>query len=191
MTGQLLFSKPQDPIELHTHVVFSFDNADIELRYRDIRRFGRIKILTEMKRFTAPDAWAAPVEEIYGRLRKKYGMLKHVLLNQAVVAGLGNIYVDETLFRSKLHPRKTFEKITNEKLRELCAHMRDVLKQSIDLGGTSFRNYVDTQGGRGGFRGDLLVYGKQGTPCPSCKTTIKKSVVAGRGTHYCPRCQRA
>jgi formamidopyrimidine-DNA glycosylase len=136
-----------------------------------------------------PDAWTSKKETIFNALRKKKGLIKHALLNQSVVAGLGNIYVDESLFRTKIHPLKKMEKLSNQKIQDLCVSIHSVLKESIDLGGTSFRNYVDTSGGRGGFKGRLNVYGKENTPCIVCSTLIKKIVAAGRGTHFCPNCQ--
>jgi formamidopyrimidine-DNA glycosylase len=190
MTGQLVFEEPEQPAAKHTHLIFRFDGLKPDLRYRDIRRFGRIELLKSARAQRAPDAWADSADAVFAALRKRAGMLKHALLNQHVVAGLGNIYVDESLYRAKLHPKKDLKSLSDVKLRELCSCIRDVLKDSLDVGGTSFRNYVDTQGSRGGFKGRLRIYGKNGQPCGVCGHTIKKAVIAGRGTHFCPGCQR-
>jgi formamidopyrimidine-DNA glycosylase len=191
MTGQLLFESPETTPLKHTHVIFQLEGLSEELRYRDIRRFGYLEVIEKKDTKLGPDAWNSTDEEIYDALRQKLGMLKNALLNQNVLAGLGNIYVDESLFRTKLHPRKTLESLSAAKLKELCDSIRVVLGDSLNVGGTSFRNYVDTKGSRGGFKGRLKVYGKDGTPCSNCSTKIKKILVAGRGTHYCPKCQRA
>lgn len=191
MTGQLVFEAAAAPLAKHTHLVFRFEGMKEDLRYRDARRFGRIKILDAETALSTPDAWLATDAEIFAALRRRTGMLKHVLLNQGVIAGLGNIYVDESLHLARLHPKKNLSSVTDARLHELCAAIRAVLGASLKLGGTSFRNYVDTQGGRGGFKGRLRVYGKQGTPCLVCGQTIRRVVVATRGTHFCPTCQPA
>lgn len=189
MTGQLLFEAPAIPKARHTHATFSFEGNSRELRYRDMRRFGCLELVTEASRPNlGPDAWLSDPETIFRALRGRTGMAKAVLLNQAIIAGLGNIYVDEALFRAGLHPRMPLGRLPADKLRALCDAIRLVLSESIELGGTSFRNYVDTEGGRGGFRGRLRVYGKHGTRC-RCGDLILHTVVAGRGTHFCPSCQ--
>ena len=189
MTGQLLFEPPGFPAARHTHALFSFEGNPRELRYRDMRRFGCLELVTDATRpDLGPDAWLSDPETIFSALRARGGMAKAVLLNQAIVAGLGNIYVDEALFRSGVHPRMPLNRLSPDKLRALCDAIRLVLAESIELGGTSFRNYVDTEGGRGGFKGRLRVYGKDGERC-RCGDIIRRSVVAGRGTHFCPSCQ--
>jgi len=189
MTGQILFLSPGDPPAKHTHVILKFDDPSLAVHYRDIRRFGRLEVIEASSFSPVPDAWRASKEVLYARLRSKRGMVKHALLNQHVVAGLGNIYVDESLYRSKIHPKQDLADLSSERLHALCLAIHDVLAESIELGGTSFRNYVDTAGGRGGFKGRLQVYGKEGSIC-SCGARIRKIVAAGRGTHFCPRCQR-
>jgi formamidopyrimidine-DNA glycosylase len=107
-----------------------------------------------------------------------------------VVAGIGNIYADESLFAAGIHPKRKIEGLTSAQIERLAGHIKRILGQSIEYGGTSFRDYVDTNGRRGGFKGWLHVYGKKGSACPQCQTPIRKIVVASRGTHFCPRCQR-
>jgi formamidopyrimidine-DNA glycosylase len=190
MTGQLLWEPSQAPVQTHTHVVFHLNDGQ-DLRYRDIRRFGYLEIVDETKLGSSvPDAWLADSSVVFQALRKKKGFIKHALLNQHVIAGLGNIYVDEALYKSKIHPLRKMEDLSTEKIEELCLSIRNVLKRSIDVGGTSFRNYVDINGSRGGFKSRLFVYGREGNKCLICNATIQKKVIAGRGTHFCPRCQR-
>jgi formamidopyrimidine-DNA glycosylase len=189
MTGQLLFEAPDVPPARHTHAMFRFEGNPRDLRFRDIRRFGCLEVVTDATRPNlGPDAWLSTPDRIFEALRACSGMAKAVLLNQTVLAGLGNIYVDEALFRSGIHPRAPLGRLPAAKIRALGDAIRLVLAESIELGGTSFRNYVDIEGGRGGFKGRLRVYGKQGSRC-RCGDVIRRSVVAGRGTHFCPSCQ--
>jgi len=189
MTGQLLFVHPEKSVAKHTHFIFNFDSRIVQLRYVDIRRFGEMELISAKEMASdVPDAWMAPEETLFSTLKLKTGIVKHALLNQNILAGLGNIYVDESLYRAKIHPRKTLSSLKTEKLKILCRSIKDVLAESIKLGGTSFRNYVDINGSKGGYKGRLSVYGKEGEPC-DCGKTIKKMIVAGRGTHFCPGCQ--
>jgi len=189
MTGQLLFETADVALARHTHVLFRFEGNPRELRFRDIRRFGCLELVTPKTRPNlGPDAWQSPPEVIFETLRGRAGMAKAALLDQTLLAGLGNIYVDEALFRSGIHPRTPLGRLPLPKLRALCDAIRLVLGESIELGGTSFRNYVDIEGGRGGFKGRLRVYGKHGSRC-RCGDIIRRDVVAGRGTHFCPSCQ--
>ncbi len=189
MTGQLLFEKKSLTPARHTHAIFRFAGNPRELRFRDMRRFGCLELVTDStKPNLGPDAWLSPPELIFETLRGRAGMAKAALLDQRLLAGLGNIYVDEALFRSGIHPRTPLGRLPLPKLRALCDAIRLVLAESIELGGTSFRNYVDIEGGRGGFKGRLRVYGKHGSRC-RCGAVILRTVVAGRGTHFCPSCQ--
>lgn len=187
MTGQLLIHSAAEPLAPHTHVIFRFE--EVEVRYVDIRRFGKIEMIETPKRFTVPDAWTSPERVIVAALRNRRGMAKHALLNQNVIAGLGNIYADESLHLSKIHPRRPLESLSDGRLISLCHNIRAILRRSIRIGGTSFRNYVDTNGRRGGFKDWLKVYGREGERC-ACGGVIRKTIVVSRGTHFCPRCQR-
>lgn len=190
MSGQLLFESADTPPRKHTHVIIELEGLSEELRYRDFRRFGFLAIVNNIKTNLGPDAWTSPDEIIFSTLRKKTGMLKNTLLNQGVVAGLGNIYVDESLYRTKLHPRRRLETLSSLQLKALCGSIRAVLKESIRSKGTTISDYRDINGGSGGFDKRLRVYGRDGQTCDVCLSIIKKAVVAGRGTHFCPRCQR-
>lgn len=188
MTGQLLFVPSGAPADKHVHIRVEFENGGEELRYRDIRKFGRWKVV-EGSGPNIPDAWLAGKEQILAALKKRRGMIKHALLSQNVISGLGNIYVDESLHRAKIHPKRKLERINAVKMSAFYDGMKAILDKSIEIGGTSFRDYVDTKGARGGYRSWLVVYGRAGAPC-ACGGTIRRIVVAGRGTHYCPRCQK-
>ena len=190
MTGQLLYVDKSVPLVKHTHVIFHFDKNHSHLRYVDIRRFGEMEILLNgQKRSTSPDAWNESENDLFLALRKKNGFIKHALLNQNVIAGLGNIYVDESLYKTGIHPKKKLERLPDFVLKNLCTSIKSILATSIQMGGTSFRNYVDVAGKRGGFKEWLHVYGKEGRSCPVCGVIIRKTIVASRGTHFCPQCQ--
>jgi formamidopyrimidine-DNA glycosylase len=191
MTGQLLFVSKTARPDPYVRVLFQLSSPEFDLVYRDVRQFGGLRFVAQAHEPTwGPDAWKAPVAETIIALRKKTGMVKHALLNQLVIAGVGNIYADESLHMSKIHPKQKLEKLSLADVKRLGEAVRAVLKRSLDLGGTSFRNYTDTAGARGGFKGRLRVYGKTGEPCIECGTPIVKTVVASRGTHYCPKCQK-
>src|ERR1041385_1092402 len=139
MTGQLLWVPINSPIASHTHVVFHLDHPTHHLRYRDIRRFGRLSLGPPPDPAgEIPDAWLASDAQIEQSLSKINGMLKHALLSQKILAGLGNIYVDEALHRAHLHPRKTGHRLRSGQRTLLARSIRAVLKRSIGLGGTSF-----------------------------------------------------
>jgi formamidopyrimidine-DNA glycosylase len=190
MTGRLLAVPKNTPPTPSTHIVIELDGGDVDLHYADVRKFGRWKIESVEKAVAkAPDAWLAPKAEVVAALRRRRGMIKHALLSQNVISGLGNIYVDESLHRSKIHPKKRLEQLSDRKIALFYDGMKAILDKSISIGGTSFRDYVDTGGRRGGYKNWLVVYGRTGTKC-SCGGVIRRTVVAGRGTHYCPGCQR-
>ena len=167
-----------------------------ELRFSDIRRFGRIALLDDADlegRFRdlgpepldgdfTPDLFAARVAE-------RRGNVKAALLDQRLVAGLGNIYADEALFRARVHPRRTLASLSAAEIGALHGAIVSVLTQALGQGGTSFSDYRTTWGRLGGYQNELSVFRKAGSPCPVCSTPIERAVVAGRGTYYCPGCQ--
>lgn len=191
MTGALLFLKKDEEPDPYVRLRFQLLDSDIDLVYRDVRQFGRVALSTiDFEKSWGPDAWTSSLDALFTALRQKKGMIKHALMNQTVIAGLGNIYVDETLFGAKIHPKKRLERLKDDRLRTVVAEARRVLGESIQRGGTTFRDYVNSEGRRGGYLRQLSVYGRNGKPCPTCNTTIKKVVVASRGTHFCPKCQK-
>jgi len=197
MTGQLLVNLPEDPIKKHTHVIFSLDGGKLDLRYRDIRQFGYIQILTEQELadwvegdFIGPDPLEISFPCFLARLRSRKGKLKAVLLNQAFLGGLGNIYVDETLFQAGIHPESSSLHLSDEEISSLYQKMQSVLLAAIQYKGSSIRDYVESSGERGQYQNLHQVYGRAGLPCLKCGTRIEKIRVAGRGTYLCPLCQK-
>jgi formamidopyrimidine-DNA glycosylase len=195
MTGQVTIQPLDVPLEPHTHVRMLFEGRKEELRFRDVRRFGRLRCLTR-EEFEAlfeslgPDAQQATEEEFLRAMRGRRGAIKSWLLNQQGVSGLGNIYADEALFEAGIHPLAQPERVTSPSARRLYRAVRKVLKRAVNLQGTTFRDYVDIEGRPGNFHQRLRVYQKTGEPCPRCRTLIRRIVVAGRSSHFCPHCQR-
>ncbi|BDC51196.1 formamidopyrimidine-DNA glycosylase [Bryobacterales bacterium F-183] len=189
MTGKLLAGAARTP---YTHGFFELD-GDAVVVYDDVRQFGSIEYSAGVNPRVAalgPDALTVTAEEFVSKLRSRTTRLKPLLLNQAFVAGLGNIYVDEVLFRAKLHPLQIASRVRMERARELHGLMQRVLQESIAAGGSSISDYVDGEGRKGAFQERHRVYGREGKPCPDCTAAIVRTVVAQRGTHLCPACQR-
>lgn len=185
MTGQLLVDGEPG---VHTRAVFRLDDAT--LIYDDIRMFGSIEWGPEPSRLArlGPDALDAP--ELATELLRRKAPIKAVLLNQSVFSGVGNIYADEALFRAGIHPRRRADRISTERAARLIAVVREVLGEAVEHRGSSVSDYVDTEGRRGSFQDRHRVYARDGHPCVQCGTVVRKTVVAQRGTHYCPKCQR-
>ena len=136
-----------------------------------------------------PDALFVEKEEFVRLIRNRRRMLKPLLLDQGFIAGLGNIYVDEILFQARIHPRQQSDRLSNRKVGDLWRMMREILADSIAKGGSSIRDYVDSEGRAGSYQLDHQVYGKKGGPCPRCGSPLRRTFVAQRGTTFCPRCQ--
>jgi len=195
MTGQVTIQPVEVPLEPHTHVRMVFEGRKEELRFRDARRFGRLRWATcaEFNALLAslgPDAQQATEEEFLRAMRGRRGAIKSWLLNQQGVSGLGNIYADEALFEAGIHPLAQPEHVSSASARRLYRSVRKVLKHAVNLQGTTFRDYIDIEGRPGNFHQRLRVYQKTGKPCPRCETPIRRIVIAGRSSHFCPRCQR-
>ncbi|MBA2173363.1 DNA-formamidopyrimidine glycosylase [Halobacillus locisalis] len=182
----------------HTHVVFHFTDGT-ELRYDDVRKFGTMHIFPKGEEFKQkplillgpdPFAEAFTLDYFYNRLKKTSRNIKAVLLDQSVVAGLGNIYVDEALYQAKIHPERIASSLTKQEAEELRQASIDIILTAIDQGGSTIRSYINSQGQIGMFQQQLKVYGKEDTECPACGTEITKLKVSGRGTHICPTCQK-
>jgi len=196
MTGQVLLLPRREPRDGHTHLEIFFTKSAHKLVFRDVRKFGRLELLPgslpefiRAKRL-GPDALQIRPERLYESLRRTQRCLKAALLDQRVLAGLGNIYTDEVLFRERLSPRRRSCSLTRQRVESLAVSIHRVLRAAIRRRGTSISDYVDPGGRRGGFQFVLQVYGRKGAPCPRCGTAIARGKVAGRGTWTCPRCQR-
>jgi formamidopyrimidine-DNA glycosylase len=192
MTGRLLVTAPDGPLAPHTHARLSLASGR-ELRFVDPRRFGRLEFrdLGRSAGFSAAgaDPLAVTTEEFAALFRSRRLAIKAALLNQRLLAGVGNIYADESLFRAGIRPRKRAGRLTRVELERLRLALREVLEHAIRLGGSSVSDYVDADGVRGFFQLEHCVYLRTGLPCRRCQTPIRRIVVGGRGTHYCPHCQ--
>jgi formamidopyrimidine-DNA glycosylase len=196
MTGQLLLVPRAEVLDAHCHLEFDLDDGQRKLVFRDVRKFGRLELLPGSTaeyiraKGLGPDALRIRPEILHRSLRRTDRCLKAALLDQGVLAGLGNIYTDEVLFRERLSPRRRSSSLSRRRVDALARRIREVLRAAIRRRGTSISDYVDARGRRGGFQFALQVYGREGQPCVRCGTAILRSKVAGRGTWTCPRCQR-
>ena len=188
MTGSLLICPAESELEKHTHAVLQLASGR-ELRFVDPRRFGRLSVI---EKFEAPGAEPLQIEfEGFTALfRGRKTPIKSALLNQKLLSGVGNIYADEALFRAGIRPRRRAASLTRDEFKRLHSSLKRVLKEAIRLGGSSISDYVDSNGEEGFFQLKHRVYGREGEPCLVCKTRIKRIVIAGRSSHYCPRCQK-
>src|SRR5208337_4224161 len=193
MTGRLLVSTPEAPVAPHTHARLSLASGR-ELRFVDPRRFGRLEFrsLDRGEAFAASGAEPLTVspEEFAALFRGRRLPIKAALLNQKLLSGVGNIYADESLFHAGFRPRRQAGRLTRAELERLRLALRQVLEQAIRLGGSSVSDYVDADGVRGFFQLEHCVYLRTGLPCRRCQTPIRRILLAGRGTHFCPNCQR-
>lgn len=197
MEGRYGVYRSDEPIEKHTHVVFRFTDGT-ELRYKDVRQFGTMHLFAPGEEFTSAPLnklGVEPLDESFtadklrGLLGGRKGPIKPLLLNQAYVVGLGNIYVDEALHAAGIHPLRPASSVKPAEWVKLHAAIRTTLGSAVEAGGSSVKSYVNGQGEMGMFQYSLHVYGREEQPCRTCGTIIVKSVVGGRGTHTCPKCQ--
>ena len=194
MTGQLTVSPHDVPIESHTHVLMTLDDGREEIRFRDPRRFGRLRSLSqaELDRVLdklGPDAQLVTEPQFLAAMRGRKGAIKSWLMNQGLIAGLGNIYADESLFEARIHPLAQPGRVSRAKARQLYRAVRKVLARAVRLGGTTFSDYLDIEGRPGAFLAKLKVYQRTSEPCRRCGHTIRRIVIGGRSSHFCPHCQ--
>ena len=190
MTGRLQVCEPQADILKHTHAILKLASG-MELRFVDPRRFGRLSV-ARAGDFDAGgiEPLEADLDRFVALIRGRKTPIKSALLNQKLLRGVGNIYADESLFRAGIRPRRRASTITRDQLSKLLASVKEVLQEAIALGGSSISDYVDADGEPGFFQLQHRVYGREGEPCLVCKTPIKRIVIAGRSSHYCPKCQK-
>ncbi len=188
MTGRMLVCEADAEMAKHTHAVAKLASGR-ELRFVDPRRFGRLSVA---HRFEAAGCEPLEVEldRFVGLFRGRKTPIKSALLNQKLLSGVGNIYADESLFRARIRPRRTAASLSKQDLRRLYPAVQGVLKEAIELGGSSISDYVGAGGEEGFFQLQHRVYGREGEKCLVCKTRVKRIVIAGRSSHYCPRCQK-
>ena len=197
MTGQLLVRPAAEPLDKHTHFCLAFRDDGAELRFRDVRKFGFLACLrtgeldsSEVFAGLGPEPLETGREAFASLFRGRRGRIKSALLDQRVIAGLGNIYADEALFAARIHPLTSAARLRRADLERLWREVRRILRRAIASRGTSVSDYLDAEGLEGEFQERLRVYDRAGEPCPRCGTPIRRIVVGGRGTHFCPRCQR-
>ncbi|SRR5579883_139235 len=185
MTGKLLIDGPRGE---HAHGVFMLDQGT--LVYDDPRQFGRIEWSPKRIEKLGPEPLEIGLEDFMIRLRSRKSRVKPLLMNQAFLAGLGNIYVDEALFSAGIHPLAAASRVSGARAAKLHQAIQEILRLAIEHRGSSISDYVDGDGRRGYFQVMHRVYGREGEPCLKCGTAIRKIVVGGRGTHFCPQCQK-
>lgn len=195
MTGQIVTCPPEARIAPHTHLFFALDDGR-ELRYTDIRRFGRIRILANgaresLLRELGLDPLEASEKEFRASIWSRRARIKALLLDQHVLRGIGNIYTDESLWRARIHPMRLGEKLKDAELHRLFRAVQQVLKEAIRLRGSSVSDYVDSNGEPGEFQLRHRVYMREGKKCFRCSAVIRRVIVAGRSSYFCPRCQAA
>src|SRR5712664_4237414 len=193
MTGQIAPSPAGQPLEKHTHVCMLLDDGR-ELRYTDARRFGRIAYLTkaslagELTGFGA-DPLEVSKEEFADRICGRRARIKALLLDQSVLRGVGNIYADESLWKAKIHPARLGANLSRKQAHTLRRVLQNILRKAIVLRGSSISDFLDAEGEPGEYQRHHRAYGREGKNCYRCKTPIRRAIVAGRSSYYCPRCQ--
>jgi formamidopyrimidine-DNA glycosylase len=193
MTGQIAPSPASLPREKHTHVCLLLDDGR-ELRYVDARRFGRIAYLTEaplaeeLKGFGA-DPLEVSGQEFASRIRGRRARIKALLLDQSVLRGVGNIYADESLWRAKIHPARLGTNLSKKEAEILRRVLREILQKAIAMRGSSISDFLDAEGEPGEYQRHHRAYGREGKTCHRCKTSIRRAIVAGRSSYFCPKCQ--
>ncbi|HZU22179.1 MAG TPA: bifunctional DNA-formamidopyrimidine glycosylase/DNA-(apurinic or apyrimidinic site) lyase [Terriglobales bacterium] len=190
MTGRMLVAQNQDEIAKHTHAIATLGSGR-ELRFVDPRRFGRLEVRTAQK-FEAPGQEPLKVTlETFAQLFHGRKMpIKSALLNQKLLAGIGNIYADESLFRAGIRPRRLADRVTRAELHRLYDAVQQVLSEAIAAGGSSISDYVNAEGAEGLFQVQHRVYRREGEPCLVCGSKIRRTVIAGRSSHWCAKCQK-
>ena len=196
MEGKYFIKPTKEPLSKHDHVIFTLDNKE-ELRYNDTRKFGKMHLTKKDELSKSPisnlgkEPWDKDLTTDYlkKKLNKKKA-IKTLLLDQSIIAGIGNIYADEILFLSKINPETNGCDLTNKNLKDIIENTRTILSKAIKMGGTTIHTYTAVDGITGRFQQELLVHGKKDLPCPNCNSKIIKTVVNTRGTYYCPKCQK-
>jgi formamidopyrimidine-DNA glycosylase len=190
MSGRLQLCDPQSEILKHTHAILKLASGR-ELRFVDPRRFGRLSVaISGNFEAVGIEPLEADLDQFIALFRGRKTPIKSALLNQKLLRGVGNIYADESLFRAKIRPRRRASTLTRDQLTKLLTSIQKVLREAIAAGGSSVSDYVDSNGDEGFFQFKHRVYGREGKPCLVCKTPIKRIVIAGRSSHYCPNCQK-
>jgi formamidopyrimidine-DNA glycosylase len=193
MTGQIAPTPAELPLEKHTHVSMLLDDGR-ELRYTDARRFGRMAYLTkelvgrELARFGA-EPLEVSAEQFAERVRGRRARIKALLLDQGVLRGVGNIYADESLWKAKIHPARLGASLSKKETEKLRRELQSILKKAIALRGSSISDFLGADGEPGEYQRHHRAYGREGEKCYRCKSVIRRGIVAGRSSYFCPKCQ--
>jgi len=205
MTGHFFFVPPSHPADKHDLVIIEFRSRGRggkgigawQLRFNDYRRFGRLRLYENRElweqpglKSLGPEPLEITTRDFVSLCRTRRRMIKPALLDQTFLAGLGNIYGDESLYRARIHPRRLTSSLSTRKLTELHGHIQGLLKKAIRLGGTSVDSYSGVMGERGSFQKELRAYNNEGGPCRFCNGRIVREKIGSRSAHYCPRCQK-
>jgi formamidopyrimidine-DNA glycosylase len=195
--GGALTPEAQDAFapDVHTHLALAFADGGEDVLFRDVRKFGKVRWLPKGASDPrldklGPDALTTSGERLFEQTRARKAAIKTVLLDQEVVAGIGNIYADEALFRAGIRPKRGARSLTRRECERLAGEVRAVLQRSIDTGGSSISDYVQPDGSDGAYQNERRVYSRTGEPCYVCSTPIKRIVLGARSTHYCTSCQK-
>jgi len=194
MTGRLLIKNSNDELDKHDHLIFELDDGR-ELRFNNVRKLGRVYLVDDEDEIVGR-LGPEPLDDDFTQadfaalLSARRGMIKPLLLNQQFMAGIGNIYADEALFVARIHPERKADTLTAGEVERLYHAIRQVLAQGIQNRGTTFSDYLDAEGREGRNQEHLRVFRRTGQPCPRCGTPIERTVVGGRGTYFCPKCQK-
>jgi formamidopyrimidine-DNA glycosylase len=189
MTGRFVVSDPDADIPKHTHLIAKLASGR-ELRFIDPRMFGKLSVQSNGFDPGGIEPLEVAEEEFLALFRGRKTPIKSALLNQKLLRGVGNIYADESLFRAGIRPRRRAASLTQDSLLRLRLSVQEVLREAIALGGSSISDYVDAEGEEGFFQLQHRVYGREGEPCLLCRTSVKRVVLGGRSSHYCPKCQK-
>lgn len=198
MEGKYIYRNINDDISKHELVIFNIDN-EFELRYKDTRKFGKMYLIkkedineNKIIKNLGLEPWDKNLNTTYLRtkLKNKNKAIKGLLLDQSIIAGIGNIYADEILFLSKINPKRTPSTLTEKDLQNIIDNTKEVLSNAITSGGTTIRSYTSEEGVSGTFQNNLNVHQRKGQHCRICKSIIEKTIISQRGTYYCPKCQK-
>lgn len=198
MEGKYIYRTHEDELNKHEHVAFLFESG-LELRYKDTRKFGRMYLVNKEDAYNekplcelGKEPWddTLNIDYLKDKYKSKKLPIKTVILDQNIIVGIGNIYADEILFKSRIHPLASACNLTAKDCENIIKYTKETLEFAIDLGGTTIKSYESEEGVHGTFQDNLLVHNHEGDKCPKCSSIIVKTRVGGRGTYYCPKCQK-
>ncbi len=198
MEGKYFIKDSSEEIVKHEHIIISF-NDNTDLRYHDTRKFGRMKLIKKEDLASTKEIQKQGLEPMDKELTKEYlhekfmgkrGPIKTTLLDQEIISGLGNIYADEVLFASNIHPLRDTSSITIHECQKIIDSSKKIIEKAIEMGGTTIKSYTSSLGVIGHYQDYLKVHKKEGQSCPICGTIIKRIKVGGRSTYYCEKCQK-